>query len=388
MGLIVKKDDSERDYIDGIEVIERSDTPDDLPEVEVELIGGRSAEDIAADASEDERPDGQQPAEGVNEDSGAQGDEDVLDDADGDGSDDGDDGDSEPAGEDPFDEAQTLLDRAGGSHRALFIAGVIAAVVIAGIVGYLVGSGGFSPSAVSSAVLSEGQLGDTVASYSFRGARHDVSAQEAIESEYSLSAIQNEDGTYPAPSAETIISYVRNTILLDEAASRGIEISDEDLDAFAESTLGTTDYTTIADQYGVTEDQARQIMRESATIQRLQEQIAPGYTTLSGPSEPTAPADGNTESASAEYAQYIIDLVGDAWDAEAGTWAESDNSYSVALGDIDLASGSATYEQAVTAYYVAYQNFVADATELSNAWAEFTNNLYAEADITLYGVYA
>ena len=40
MGLIVKKDDSERDYIDGIEVIERSDTPDDLPEVEVELIGG------------------------------------------------------------------------------------------------------------------------------------------------------------------------------------------------------------------------------------------------------------------------------------------------------------------------------------------------------------
>ena len=334
MGLIVKKDDSERDYIDGIEVIERSDTPDDLPEVEVELIGGRSAE------------------------------------------------------EDPTEEAQTLLDRAGGSHRVLFIAGVIAAVVIAGIVGYLVGSGGFSPSAVSSAVLSEGQLGDTVASYSFRGARHDVSAQEAIESEYSLSTIQNEDGTYPAPSAETIISYVRNTILLDEAASRGIEISDEDLDAFAESMLGTTDYTTIADQYGVTEDQARQIMRESATIQRLQEQIAPGYTTLSGPSEPTAPADGNTESSSAEYAQYILDLVGDAWDAEAGTWAESDNSYSVALGDIDLASGSATYEQAVTAYYVAYQNFVADATELSNAWAEFTNNLYAEADITLYGVYA
>ena len=157
----------------------------------------------------------------MDEDAGAQGDEDVLDDADGDDSDGGDDGDSESAGEDPFEEAQTLLDRTGDSHRVLFIAGVIAAVVIAGIVGYLVGSGGFSPSTVSSAVLSEGQLGDTVASYSFRGARHDVSAQEAIESEYSLSTIQNEDGTYPAPSAETIISYVRNTILLDEAASRG-----------------------------------------------------------------------------------------------------------------------------------------------------------------------
>lgn len=273
-------------------------------------------------------------------------------------------------------------------RRPLIIAGIAAAIVIAGILGYFIGSGGFAPSAVTSAVLAEDELGDTVASYTFGGARHDVSAREAIESEFSLEAIQNEDGTYPTPSAETVISYVRNTILLDEAEARGIEVTDDDLEALAQSMLQTTDFTAIADQYGVTEDQARQILRESAMIQKLQEQIVPGYTTLTGPSEPTSPENGDTQASSPEYAQYILDLAGDAWDAEAGTWSESDNSYSVALGDIDLASGSATYEQAITAYYVAYQNFLTEATDLSNAWAEFTNGLYAEADVTLYGVYA
>lgn len=381
MGLIVKKDGDERDYIDGIEIIERTDTPDDLPEVEVDLVDGRSAEDIAAAGDGDEPKD----AEAAD---GADGDwyEALSDggDVDGDGEGAGDGGSSDDGdGDVPAAQGHPSVPR-----RPLIIAGIAAAIVIAGILGYFIGSGGFAPSAVSSAVLAEDELGDTVASYTFGGARHDVSAQEAIESEFSLEAIQNEDGTYPTPSAETVISYVRNTILLDEAEARGIEVTDDDLEALAQSMLQTTDFTAIADQYGVTEDQARQILRESAMIQKLQEQIVPGYTTLTGPSEPTSPENGDTQASSPEYAQYILDLAGDAWDAEAGTWSESDNSYSVALGDIDLASGSATYEQAITAYYVAYQNFLTEATDLSNAWAEFTNGLYAEADVTLYGVYA
>lgn len=381
MGLIVKKDGDERDYIDGIEIIERTDTPDDLPEVEVDLVDGRSAEDIAA-AGDGDEPKDAEAADDADGDwyealsDGGDVDEDGEGAGDGGSSDDGD-------GDVPAAQGHPSVPR-----RPLIIAGIAAAIVIAGILGYFIGSGGFSPSAVTSAVLAEDELGDTVASYTFGGARHDVSAQEAIESEFSLEAIQNEDGTYPTPSAETVISYVRNTILLDEAEARGIEVTDDDLEALAQSMLQTTDFTAIADQYGVTEDQARQILRESAMIQKLQEQIVPGYTTLTGPSEPTSPENGDTQASSPEYAQYILDLAGDAWDAEAGTWSESDNSYSVALGDIDLASGSATYEQAITAYYVAYQNFLTEATDLSNAWAEFTNGLYAEADVTLYGVYA
>lgn len=42
MGLIQKKD--EREVIDGVEVIERSDVPEDLEGSDVELVDGRSYE--------------------------------------------------------------------------------------------------------------------------------------------------------------------------------------------------------------------------------------------------------------------------------------------------------------------------------------------------------
>ena len=53
MGLILKKEElgSEDDF----DIIERSDTPEDLPRAEYDLIAGESAEDIAA--RNEEKPD-------------------------------------------------------------------------------------------------------------------------------------------------------------------------------------------------------------------------------------------------------------------------------------------------------------------------------------------
>ena len=242
-------------------------------------------------------------------------------------------------------------------------------------------------SSLSDQVRSGAQLDTVIASYTYNGASHDITVRSAIESEYSLESAQNSDGTYSVPSAETIISTVRNNILVSEAESRGIEVSDDEMDQFAESMLGSSDYATLATQYGVTEDQAKEIVRERALIQKLYSQVVPEASTATAPTEPTAPENGDTSTSSAEYAQYIIDLAGDEWDSENNTWASTDGSYYLALGDA-FTGDTATYEQAVTAYYVAYQEYSNQMSGYTTTWTDFANGLFANANIRLYGVYA
>lgn len=384
MGLILKKDESEHEVIEGIEVIERSDVPDDLPENPVELVSGASAEDIAS--GDDEAQDAQ--AEGT--------DADGLDDEDGRepaSGDDGDDADGEPGDDELHDAGDDEPAHTGvlaNVPRGVKIGGVAALIivaVVAAVIGYVIGSGGFGGTGTGTATVGEDQLDTVIASYTYNGASHDITVRSAIESEYSLESAQNSDGTYSVPSAETIISTVRNNILVSEAESRGIEVSDDEMDQFAESMLGSSDYATLATQYGVTEDQAKEIVRERALIQKLYSQVVPEASTATAPTEPTAPENGDTSTSSAEYAQYIIDLAGDEWDSENNTWASTDGSYYLALGDA-FTGDTATYEQAVAAYYVAYQEYSNQMSGYTTTWTDFANGLFANANIRLYGVYA
>lgn len=389
MGLILKKDESEHEVIEGIEVIERSDVPDDLPENPVELVSSASAEDIASgdDEVQDAQTEGTD-ADGLDDEDGrepASGDG-------GDGGDDGDDADGEP-GDDELHDADGEPAHMGvlaNVPRGVMVGGVAALIivaVVAAVIGYVIGSGGFGGTGTGTATVGEGQLDTVIASYTYNGASHDITVRSAIESEYSLESAQNSDGTYSVPSAETIISTVRNNILVSEAESRGIEVSDDEMDQFAESMLGSSDYATLATQYGVTEDQAKEIVRERALIQKLYSQVVPEASTATAPTEPTAPENGDTSTSSAEYAQYIIDLAGDEWDSENNTWASTDGSYYLALGDA-FTGDTATYEQAVTAYYVAYQEYSNQMSGYTTTWTDFANGLFANANIRLYGVYA
>ena len=139
MGLEQKKD--EREVVDGVEVIERSDVPDDLPEAAYDLVEGASAEDIAA-----ERDD-----EVVEEASAAE----VRDDAEEEPQDaDVNEVEVEPAadGEQPAsaDEAPTpVAEHADASKKrhTMYIAIAVVAVIVAAIGGYFFGSGGFGAKA-------------------------------------------------------------------------------------------------------------------------------------------------------------------------------------------------------------------------------------------------
>lgn len=413
MGLIMKKDDSEdNEYIDGIEVVGRGEGPNGDDEVEhVEIHEGLTAEDIsgktaAAEAERELEADpelldadaedgGVADADADGEDAGAAD----AGEADGEPEPEGVE-DSEPAADASADSStaapvatpraarpkKTRMQRAMMGKHKYFIAGALVAVIIAGVSGYFLGSGGFGSKGVSAPVFAESELDATVATWKFKGASHKISAREAIESQYSLDSVKDEDGNYPAPSADAVLSYVRNRILLEEASKQGIELSDEDLSSSAEASLGTSDFSAIADQYGVSEDQAKQIVREQGTIQKLYQSVMDDAPAM--PKAPAEPESGDENEAKAEYAAYIIDLAGKEWDAEAGTWAKLDGAYATALAGEEITPESATYAQAQKAYAVAYQQYMLESQGANAKWTSYVNELFGEADVELFGLYA
>lgn len=398
MGLIMKKDDSEdNEYIDGIEVVGRGEGPNGDDKVEhVEIHEGLTAEDISGKtaAAEAERELEVDPEllDAAAKDAGAG-------EADGEPEPEGVE-DSEPAADASADSSaaapaatpraarpkKTRMQRAMMGKHKYFIAGALVAVIVAGVSGYFLGSGGFGSKGVSAPVFAESELDATVATWKFKGASHKISAREAIESQYSLDSVKDEDGNYPAPSADAVLSYVRNRILLEEASKQGIELSDEDLSSSAEASLGTSDFSAIADQYGVSEDQAKQIVREQGTIQKLYQSVMDDAPAM--PKAPAEPESGDENEAKAEYAAYIIDLAGKEWDAEAGTWAKLDGAYATALAGEEITPESATYAQAQKAYAVAYQQYMLESQGVNAKWTSYVNELFGEADVELFGLYA
>lgn len=386
MGLIMKKDDSDdKEYIDGIEVIGRGEGPndDDADAVQVEVHEGLTAEDISGKtaAAEAEREveadpellDAAEDEDEAAEDEDAAGDGDVVEDASAEDS----------AAEDANADDSPKVP--GGRHK-LYIAIAVIAVIVAAILGYVIGSDTFGPKGVGSATLTEDQLDSVVATWTLDGATNKITARQAIESQYSLDTVKDENGTYPTPTADVILAYARNQVLLKEAEKRDVKIDDKELAAAAEDTLGTSDFSTIASQYQVTEDQAKEIVRQQVTIQKLYKTIVKDAPTA--PAAPEEPENGDSAAVSAEYAAYIIDLAGKEWDKEAGTWASPDGTYATALAGEEFTADSASYAQAQKAYAAAYQDYAKHAADSNQSWTEYVNTLFAKADITLYGLFA
>ena len=208
MGLIQKKD--EKDEIDGIQIIERGEGPHGDEDEKIDLVAGTSAEHIAAGTTaeeEDARLEVQIAADAA--------DENLMPEAQ--------DEDDDALGSDGDDHVS--------KHKKTMIAAFVVAIVIAAVVGFFIGNGGFGGKGVGSSTLTEDQLDSTVASYSYNGKKSDITAREAIESQYSLDTVKDSDGNYTAPSADVILSYVRNKILLDAAEDEGADEGDVPVDA-------------------------------------------------------------------------------------------------------------------------------------------------------------
>ena len=262
-----------------------------------------------------------------------------------------------------------------------FVWVIIAVVCLAG--GIAIGKfflGGVT-SASGKTTVSEGQLDTVVATYTYNGKTTNLTAREVIQMNSTLDNAKDSDGNYTLPTADAILSAARSQIIQQEAEAQGVTVSDDDVKSYAKEQLGTDDFDTIASNYGMDSDTVKTILKQSAEMSKLKNKVVGATSTQ--PTAPTAPSDGNDQTASADYAKYIIDLAGDEWDSDKGTWASTDGDYSQALSKYTITHDSATSEAAEAAYYVAYQKYSTEASEASTQWTNYIDGILCNASISI-----
>lgn len=250
---------------------------------------------------------------------------------------------------------------------------------------FLLGGGGATGSLNGRTTLSEGELNTPIASYTYNGQTKEVTAREVIENTSGLDAAKQSDGTYAVPAADKIIGYVRNALVVAEAQSQGISVSDQEVSDYMQTNFKTTDVSQVASAYKLSEDVAKKLINDAVIMKKYRDKVL--ATKLpDAPQAPTAPEDGNSETTSQEYAQYIIGLAGDEWDATNNTWASQDGDYYKQLSAYSISKDSASYAAAQTAYQVAMSKYSAVASKASQEWSQKINEILGKASIAVYSL--
>ena len=250
---------------------------------------------------------------------------------------------------------------------------------------FLLGGGGATGSLNGRTTLSEGELNTPVASYTYNGQTKEVTAREIIEKTSGLDAVKQSDGTYAVPPADKIIGYVRNALVVAEAQSKSITVTDDEVNNYMQTNFKTTDVSQIASKFNISEDAAKKQINDAVIMKKYRDSVL--TTALpDAPQQPTPPEDGNSETTSQEYAQYIIGLAGDEWDAKNNTWASQDGDYYKQLSAYSISNDSASYAAAQTAYQVAMSKYSAVASKPSQEWSQKINEILGKASIAVYSL--
>lgn len=258
----------------------------------------------------------------------------------------------------------------------------VATLVVGVLVGrFALGSTG-SVSLNGTTSLTSDQLDSTIASYTYNGKTSNITAREVIAQNGSVENSADSDGNYTVPAATDVISYARNQIVMSAANDQGITVSDDDVDAYANQMFGSTDYSSIASQYNIDEDTAKETIKQSAIMSKLRDSVVT-TTVPTQPTAPTKPSDDAQDTPTADYASYIINLAGDEWDSENNTWASQDGDYYNALSTYDISNDSATYAAAQAAYYVAQSKYSTAYSQVSTEWTSYCNQLLSKATIQI-----
>lgn len=257
--------------------------------------------------------------------------------------------------------------------KTCVITGIVC-VFVGLLVGFYFLGSGFTM--VGRTSISEAELDQPVGIYIVNGVPNIISAREVLDSGNGLSQSLKEDGTYAYPTAEEVLAAVRTAVLNGEVTARGITISDEDMKEYAEQQLGTSDYSYIANYYGLDEASVQTFVRQAVGINKLRQEI----TGVADQLAPTAPEQGQDV---ASYKSYILNLLGDNWDAENNTWANEDNGYYEALGGDAFNPDAATYEQASMAYSIASEKYQADSAAAADTWNGFVNDVLKNCQVRI-----
>lgn len=259
----------------------------------------------------------------------------------------------------------------------------VAVLVVGVLAGHFLLGGAGTVSLAGRTTLGSGELDTTIATYTQNGTTTPVTAREVLqEVQGSENLTANDDGTYDVPSARDVLSYVQNEVILADAAARGLTASDDEVNDFVTNTIGATDLSELASNYGISEDAARSMVEDAVVLSKLQDEVVttepPTY-----PTAPTEPEDGKEDEATAEYGSYVTGLLGDEWDAEADDWARTDGTYYATLSGYDISNDSATYAAASAAYSVAASAYQEASTKINDEWTSYTSGVLSKVSIQL-----
>ena len=278
----------------------------------------------------------------------------------------------------------SAMPKASGTLKTPVVIGI---AVVCAIVGVLIGKfllGGVGAGAVAGkTTVSEGELNNAMATYNYAGTTGTISVRDVITSSGTLDAAKDDQGNYKIPSADEALSFARSAIIEKEAEKRNLTVSDDDIKSYASEMLGSDDLESIASSYGMDVDTAKKLIKQSAMMKKLREQVVSDSDAGEAPTAPTKAADDQKQVPTAEYAQYIIKLAGSEWDSANNKWASTDGQYATALKDYTITNEGATYEAAQAAYNVAYQNYSVKQSEITTKWTDFVNGLLSNASIQL-----
>ncbi len=301
---------------------------------------------------------------------------------------------AEKAAKSGIDAVETAPSAAPATPTGLAALGVPAWIGIAAaslVLGLLIGrfalggGSGMSPATGGVALggqtaVAEDHLDDVFATYVYNGETQTITVREVIEQNGAIESAKDEEGNYTLPSAEYALNVARTNILNKEVESRDITVSDEDVTAYAEQALGTSDYEAIASAYGMDAEEVESLIVENCKLDALRKEVIGGEMPEM-PEAPAAPEEGAEDQQTKEYADYIITLVGDEWDSKTGAWADDASAYATALADSEFTADGASYNDAQTAYYVAYQKYSEAQNDMSVKWTDYLNGLLSNASI-------
>lgn len=257
--------------------------------------------------------------------------------------------------------------------QALIAAGLVIAGGLAGAGIHAVITTGAATSLTGVTQLSEGQLSETVGTYTLNGQTHNVTAREALIAAGALT--KNDSDSYDAPTAEDVLTVARNAAMSDAADERGITASDDEITTYLNDTFGTDDMAAAAEVYGYTEDELRDLVTSAIKNQKLYVEVTDNESGVG--TAPTAPAD---DLDGADAASYIIEIAGNDWNADKNAWADDKSDMAQAVGDFD--GKTAIHEQAEAAYQVAYEAWNTRLTEVMDLWSDFCSETYKDVVIT------
>lgn len=260
--------------------------------------------------------------------------------------------------------------------------GIAAGLVVGALLGY-VNAPDVKTTGLGTTTIAETDTSKQLATYTRDHVTHDVTMADYV----SWAQLSSSNGAYTVPAATDVVSYIQNAIELEEADKAGITVDDSDVDAYITENFGEDQTAaSLASTYSMDEATVRSLLSDSVKLSKLRDEKA-GTIDVEMPTSPTSPEEGQEDTPTQEYADYVISAAGDEWDSSAndgaGGWADESSEMATALADYDITNDSATYDAAQAAYNVLYARYSSAASEVTTKWDEWVNDILKNVTIQL-----